>query len=350
MGRMHRALAISLVLLGTQANAATMTVHVIDVGQGAATLLEFSCGAVLVDTGGEQNPQFKSRETLIAYLNGFFDRRTDLNRTLALVVLSHPHADHIRGADDLLDDDNEITIAGVVDNSQSPGLFWNNQRQLQKHGQDIGRYVAVNDQTLPASGSLTDGALDPFDCEGVDPEFRALWGAILERPSHWTSAAFKKVNNHSVVLRVDFDEASLLFLGDLEEAAEDDLVTRYENTPALNVQYLQASHHGAANGTRSTLLTAATPELIFVSVGDPDRAIGGQTAFGFGHPRKDAMDRFVGLASLSERESPVTIKVATGEREFEDITFSKSIYGNGWDGNIRMFINSDGSVEAIETE
>ena len=30
---------------------ASMRVHVIDVGQGAATLVEFSCGAVLVDTG-----------------------------------------------------------------------------------------------------------------------------------------------------------------------------------------------------------------------------------------------------------------------------------------------------------
>lgn len=33
----------------------TMRVHFIDVGQGAATLFEFDDGAVLVDTGGEDN-------------------------------------------------------------------------------------------------------------------------------------------------------------------------------------------------------------------------------------------------------------------------------------------------------
>jgi beta-lactamase superfamily II metal-dependent hydrolase len=56
--------SISLTVLTTHASAATMTAHVIDVGQGAATLLEFACGAVLVDLGGEQNPKFKSRQGL----------------------------------------------------------------------------------------------------------------------------------------------------------------------------------------------------------------------------------------------------------------------------------------------
>ena len=38
------------------AEAPWMQIHVIDVGQGAATLLEFTCGAVLIDTGGERQP------------------------------------------------------------------------------------------------------------------------------------------------------------------------------------------------------------------------------------------------------------------------------------------------------
>ena len=35
-----------------------MRAHFIDVGQGDATLLEFPCAAVLIDTGGEQNGEF----------------------------------------------------------------------------------------------------------------------------------------------------------------------------------------------------------------------------------------------------------------------------------------------------
>jgi hypothetical protein len=52
-----------------------MTFHFIDIGQGDATLLEFPCGAVLIDTGGEQNELFDSNKALLAYLDAFFARR-----------------------------------------------------------------------------------------------------------------------------------------------------------------------------------------------------------------------------------------------------------------------------------
>ena len=55
------------------------------------------------------------------------------------------------------------------------------------------------------------------------------------------------------------------------------------------------------------------------------------------------MDRF-------RRESPLTVKVATSEKLIENMTFPNAIYGTGWDGNVRMFINSGGSIEEIETE
>lgn len=82
----------------TEEVSASMRVHLIDVGQGAATLFEFSCGAILVDTGGESNKKFNSNERLMAYLEAFFKRRSDLNGTLDLLLITHPHIDHARGA------------------------------------------------------------------------------------------------------------------------------------------------------------------------------------------------------------------------------------------------------------
>src|SRR5580704_10658045 len=75
-----------------------MRVHLINVGQGASTLIEFSCGAMLVDTGGEDNREFSSTKHLLQYLDGFFNSRPDLHNTLALLVLTHPHLDHTRNA------------------------------------------------------------------------------------------------------------------------------------------------------------------------------------------------------------------------------------------------------------
>lgn len=74
----------------------SMSAHLIDVEQGAATLFEFSCGAVLVDTGGEKNGEFDSGAALQNYLDAFFERRSDLNRTIDLLVVTHPHIDHAR--------------------------------------------------------------------------------------------------------------------------------------------------------------------------------------------------------------------------------------------------------------
>jgi beta-lactamase superfamily II metal-dependent hydrolase len=76
---------------------AQMRVHLINVGQGCATLIEFPCAAILVDTGGESDSLFNSSDSLRAYLHDFFDKRNDLNHTLQCVYLTHPHIDHTLG-------------------------------------------------------------------------------------------------------------------------------------------------------------------------------------------------------------------------------------------------------------
>ena len=67
-------------LVPAPALAQKMRLHVIDVGQGSAMLAEFSCAAILIDTGGEKNDQFASDDALLAYLETFFERRQDLRR------------------------------------------------------------------------------------------------------------------------------------------------------------------------------------------------------------------------------------------------------------------------------
>ncbi len=52
-------------------------VHYFNVGQAASALVEFPCGAVLIDAGAQDA---KYRDTLINDLKMFFARRTDLNR------------------------------------------------------------------------------------------------------------------------------------------------------------------------------------------------------------------------------------------------------------------------------
>jgi len=93
----------SLLLSATTAIADdVMKVHFIDVGQGDATLVEFPCGSMLIDTGGEKWPdkgtaRYDSTPGLVDYLTRFFDSRPDLEGRLDLLLLTHPHLDHTRG-------------------------------------------------------------------------------------------------------------------------------------------------------------------------------------------------------------------------------------------------------------
>jgi competence protein ComEC len=68
-----------------------LRVHYIDVDQGNAELLEFPCGAILIDAGGRG---LEASKHLIDYLTAFFARRPDLNRHLAAVFVTHTHIDH----------------------------------------------------------------------------------------------------------------------------------------------------------------------------------------------------------------------------------------------------------------
>src|SRR5215510_11549491 len=100
------------------ASAPTFRAHFIDVGQGAATLVEFPCAAVLIDTGGEANGDFDSSVALMDYLDTFFNGRVDLEKTLHSIILTHPHIDHTRGVADVL---GKYRIRNAVTNGQETG-------------------------------------------------------------------------------------------------------------------------------------------------------------------------------------------------------------------------------------
>jgi len=324
----------------TAPGAAKMRVHLIDVGQGAATLFEFSCGTVLVDTGGETNPEFDSGAALRAYLDDFFAHRTDLKRTLDLVVLSHPHIDHTRNVQAIIE---TFTVKNLVTNGMTTGSGGPQQKWAQDWARKHARLETI-DGVLVHAGGKTSKTIDPIKCQDEDPKIAALWGALSKRPEGWTADAFGNANNHSVVLRIDFGRASFLVSGDLEEDAIDSLIEKHRQTKALDIDVWEVSHHGSNNGANPALIDALTPLIALLATGPPERKVA-WTAWQYGHPRKPTVDLLTSTITRTRRTHDV--QVATAPATFEPYSLRRAVYATGWDGNVLVAAKSDGTYRVL---
>lgn len=320
----------------------TMTVHYIDVGQGDATLVEFPCGAILIDAGAQSN-WHASR--LISYLHRFFDRRDDLEGTLDSVIVTHQHKDHNRALERVFD---EFGVLRYIDNGALRGSGRHVARRVRERieeGMIDATLIEITDDQITSLGhrhGLTNKDIDPFECDDCDPEIHILSGRLLENPG-FTEGDFNDQNNHSLVIRIDFGESSFLFTGDMETNAINTMVDYYSGTDTLDVDVYQAGHHGAKNGTTTELVDAMTPTAAVISCGK-ERSRGQWTAFVFGHPRIDAIRMMEN--GVSGTRQPKVVRIATGMRRFQDHEMKTAIYATAWDGHVLMrgFLNKDPKV------
>jgi competence protein ComEC len=224
-------------------------VTVLDVGQGDAILVEGERGGRLLVDGGP-DPQ-RLLVALDAQLPPW-DRRLDL------VVLTHPHEDHVAGLPAVLD---RYRVGRVFEpGMRGPGPS----------------YAAWTERLatlgLP-SGRLRTG--DRFALDGI--RFSVLWpdrGAVPEAPPDEGRA----VNRASIVLLGIVGSGRFLLTGDAEDDVDEALVER--GLPRVDV--LKVAHHGSRTATSEQLLGALRPAIAIVSTGE------GNT---YGHPAPPTLER-----------------------------------------------------------
>jgi competence protein ComEC len=330
-----------------------MRVHFIDVGQGDATLLEFPCGVVVIDTGGELNAAFDGEIAYRQYLERFFATRPDLNRRIDLLAITHPHIDHTRSVDWTLEN---FEVGNVLDNGQvvdeDPGsppqqrlMAWADERASTGHH-------SVGAVDIPAESGWTDEVIDPVgSCAAADtdPQIRLLWGRVIDHDGTYG----ENPNDHSLVIRVDYGASSVLFTGDLQMMGLARMSKHFSAAPEVfDVDIYQVGHHGSHNATKPYFVDLMSPRVAVVSAGAYERDLD-WTARRYGHPHRKAiyplLDRDRGVTEYrnSPRQAMLGVRGAWEETpsEFEEVTIEKAVYATAWDGHVVIDAHANGWLE-----
>ena len=319
-----------------------MYAHFINVGQANATLLQFPCGIILIDAGSQDEA---SGNNLLTYLDSFFEANEQYHSTIDAMIITHNHIDHTRMVREISE---RYTVKRYIDNGLLYGQgktdpIWirNNAANIEK--EEI-TFAQVTGEGTNKNG-YTDDMIDPLSCADI----KVLSGRFDENPG-WSSEAFDNMNNHSIVIRVDFDEASFLFTGDLEEDGITTLLNYYINNHNIfDTDVYEVGHHGSYNGTTTSLLKAITPDIAVISCGVWNFGKNSNypfTTYRYGHPRKSTID-ILKTAITKQRPSPISVMVATASKKFSKVTISDKIYSTAWDGNIKIKAKKDGTFEVF---
>ncbi len=239
---------------GRRAGSGSLYLTALDVGQGDALVAQPPQGGVfLIDGGGFAlgRPDTGTR-VVLPYLRSQGYQQVDL------MVLSHPHPDHISG---LISTAEQIPVKELWIPSGHPQV----SPQMKRKKNSLGRLIAA----VQAKGGQirTSASL----CEGV----QTLKGLAIEVLAPCTLGVPPLgLNDDSLVLRLRYGKRTVLLTGDIEEAGERRLLAQKRDR--LRADLLKVAHHGSDTSSQPAFINAVSPRYAFIASGVRNR---------FRHPR-----------------------------------------------------------------
>jgi competence protein ComEC len=223
--------------------AGELWITVLDVGQGLSVLARTERHALLYDAGPAFNAAADSgSRVIVPYLRG------EGIAALDALVVSHDDRDHSGGAASVL----EAIPVGVLWSSLSP------------------------------DHALLEAAAWRAPCRA---DRKWLWDGVafefLHPQEDIPAGRAARANNRSCVLRIEAPGGRVLLTGDIERAAEHELLRRAPGL--LRAEVLLVPHHGSATSSAPEFVKRVAPRYAVFTVGYRNR---------FGHPREDVLARY----------------------------------------------------------
>lgn len=224
-------------------------IDIIDVGQGDSILISIKGRKILIDGGENYTTSY------------FLSKKFPLqNCYLDFVILTHPHFDHFGGLERVMDQCRIgiLTFNDIDVSSKAYDIF------LQKSKEKNVKKLFYGDD---------------FWIENV--LIKILW-PVKEK----FQQSLDNVNNISVVVFLDAGDFEVLFLGDAEKEALEQ-ISWDEILPLIQgkLDVLKVSHHGSKTGFFGDMKDLFSPEYCVISVGEGNR---------YSHPHKEALDFYEG--------------------------------------------------------
>ena len=255
--------AVEVSIKGARGSNA-LKVYFVDVGQGDAEYIELPNGQNVLIDGGPANKEGGPADTthpandppLAHFLLQKGIKRIDH------VVLTHPHADHYVGLKYVF---TRLPVGNFYDTRKdNPGV---------STVRDLAAKVPGIKVSYPAPG----------DYLNWGPEVQAK---VFNSCPDAAAAVPVSPNNCSIVIKLTYQNASLLFTGDLEAAAEAQVVPKYG--AELRADVLKVGHHGSAGASSDLFLNTVKPRLAYIEVGQNNP---------YGHPRQQTLDRLQAIGA-----------------------------------------------------
>lgn len=247
-------------------------VSFLDVGQGDAVFIEAPSGRqVLIDAG-------KNRSVVrqLSRRMSWYDRSIDV------VIATHPDADHIGGLPDVF---SRYRVGLVIESSvrdpDGADAIAYEKAAAEEATDGAERLVAERGQVIDLGGSARIEILFP------DRSVPAI-----------------ETNTGSIVARLVYGETSFLLTGDSPKAIEDYLVRL--DGKALKANILKAGHHGSRTSSSISFVGFVGPEYALYSRGCDNT---------YGHPHDEVKETFakLGIPTLDTCEEGTITFVSDGQ-------------------------------------
>lgn len=248
--------SILLIVNFTDVYQDRMRINFIDVGQGDSCLIRYKGINIMIDSGGSlsKNKDGKSYDIGENVLNNYL-----LNRgitRLDYIMASHFDEDHSQGFVFLL---KNMKVKNVIISEQyKTSSIYEQFKQICKKQNIQIIYVRSGDEI----------------------RIKDLAFKILHPKSKENQISENPLNNNAIVCMVKYKNRRILFTGDIEKVAENEMVKEYTN--GLKADILKVGHHGSKTSTTKEFLDLINPSVALIGVGQNNK---------FGHPNEDVIKR-----------------------------------------------------------